>query len=58
MVALMDTREQLAHDLWLSKQVDTAFKKLNAGDCVLISHQNAKTQMKARKMKIRNKNSK
>jgi len=54
----MDTREQLAHDLWLSKQVDAAFKKLNAGDCVLISHEDAKTQMKARKMKIRNKVSK
>jgi len=49
----MDTREKLAHDLWLSKQVDAAIKKLNAGDCVLISHQNAKTQMKAQKMKIR-----
>lgn len=54
----MNTREQLAHDLWLSKQVNAAFKKLNAGDCVLITHEDAKAQMKARKMKIRNKNSK
>lgn len=51
-------RKVMAHDQWLSEQVNAAFEKLNAGDSEFISHEDAKTQMEARKMKIRNKTGK
>ncbi|XOV80751.1 MAG: damage-inducible protein J [Aestuariibacter sp.] len=48
-------RQAMTHDQWLTEQVNAAFEKLNAGDSEFVTHEEAKTHMEARKMKIRNK---
>ncbi|HIF9173416.1 TPA: damage-inducible protein J [Photobacterium damselae] len=47
-------RKVLSHDAWLTEQVNLAFEKYDQGKSVFIEHQVAKSQMKERKAKIRN----
>ncbi|MBL4761475.1 MAG: damage-inducible protein J [Gammaproteobacteria bacterium] len=49
-----EQRKSMAHDLWLSEQINTAFDKLDNGKANFIEHDEAKIQMEARKIKIRN----
>jgi len=49
-----EQRQSMAHDAWLTEQVNAAFDKLDSGKANFIEHDKAKTQMQARKMKIRN----
>ncbi|QEQ97516.1 damage-inducible protein J [Neptunomonas concharum] len=46
-------RKALAHDAWLTEQVDLAFKKFNSGEASFIDHDSAKARMAERKAKIR-----
>lgn len=47
-------RKAMAHDIWLTEQINTAFDKFDNGKACFIEHNEAKAQMEARKMKIRN----
>lgn len=47
-------RKALNHDLWLTEQVNMAFEKFDAGDSNFIEHETAKSEMEARKARIRN----
>ena len=47
-------RKALNHDRWLTEQVNQAFEKYDAGDCHFIEHKTAKSEMEARKARIRN----
>jgi antitoxin component of RelBE/YafQ-DinJ toxin-antitoxin module len=49
-----EQRKCMTHDLWLTEQVNAAFDKFDSGKSNFIEHDTAKTQMEARKMKIRN----
>ena len=44
----------MTHDLWLTEQINAAFDKIDSGKANFIEHNEAKTQMEARKNKIRN----
>ena len=46
-------RKSLAHDEWLTKQVNQAFDKLESGDASFVDHQTAKARMAEFKNKIR-----
>jgi len=47
-------RKAMTHDAWLTEQVNAAFEKFDSGKAVFIEQQDAKTQIEARKSKIRN----
>lgn len=47
-------RKVLSHDAWLTEQVNFAFDKLDAGKAAFIDSTSAKSEMEARKAKIRN----
>lgn len=47
-------RKAMAHDTWLTEQVDQAFKKLDAGEAVFVEHGGAQKRMAERKANIRN----
>jgi len=49
-----EQRKLMTHDLWLTEQINAAFDKFDSGKSNFIEHDVAKTQMEARKMKIRN----
>jgi len=49
-----EQRKTMAHDLWLTEQINAAFDKFDSGKANFIEHDEAKTQMEARKNKIRN----
>ncbi len=49
-----EQRKSMTHDLWLTEQINAAFDKFDSGKANFIEHNEAKTQMEARKMKIRN----
>jgi len=49
-----EQRKFMTHDLWLTEQINAAFDKFDSGKSNFIEHDVAKTQMEARKMKIRN----
>lgn len=49
-----EQRKSMTHDLWLTEQINAAFDKFDNGKANFIEHDEAKTQMEARKMKIRN----
>jgi antitoxin component of RelBE/YafQ-DinJ toxin-antitoxin module len=49
-----EQRKCMTHDLWLTEQINAAFDKFDSGKSNFIEHDVAKTQMEARKMKIRN----
>lgn len=49
-----EQRKCMTHDLWLTEQVNAAFDKFDNGKSNFIEHDAAKTQMEARKLKIRN----
>ncbi len=49
-----EQRKCMTHDLWLTEQINAAFDKFDSGKSNFIEHNVAKTQMEARKMKIRN----
>jgi antitoxin component of RelBE/YafQ-DinJ toxin-antitoxin module len=49
-----EQRKCMTHDLWLTEQINAAFDKFDNGSSNFIEHDVAKTQMEARKMKIRN----
>ncbi|RDV24551.1 damage-inducible protein J [Alteromonas aestuariivivens] len=48
-------RKVIMHDQWLTEQVNAAFDKLEGGQSEFVNHEEAKLDMEARKMKIRNK---
>ncbi len=48
-----EQRKSMTHDLWLTEQINAAFDKFNSGKANFIEHDEAKTQMEVRKMKIR-----
>lgn len=47
-------RKKLTQDTWLTDQLNQAFEKLDSGNASFADHHTAKTQMAARKAKIRN----
>jgi antitoxin component of RelBE/YafQ-DinJ toxin-antitoxin module len=49
-----EQRKSMTHDLWLTEQINAAFDKLDNGTSNFIEHDKAKSQMEARKNKIRN----
>ena len=49
-----EQRKSMTHDLWLTEQINAAFDKFDSGKASFIGHNEAKTQMEARKNKIRN----
>jgi len=49
-----EQRKTMTHDLWLTEQINAAFDKFDSGKANFIEHNEAKTQMQARKNKIRN----
>ena len=49
-----EQRKSMTHDLWLTEQINAAFDKFDNGKASFIEHNEAKTQMEARKNKIRN----
>ncbi|WP_440875760.1 damage-inducible protein J [Thalassotalea sp. PLHSN55] len=49
-----EQRKSMSHDAWLSEQINAAFDKVDSGEAQFIEHDDAKAQMEARKMKIRN----
>ena len=49
-----EQRKSMTHDLWLTEQINAAFDKFDSGKANFIEHDEAKTQMEARKIKIRN----
>lgn len=46
-------RKAMAHETWLTEQVNQAFEKLNSGRSVFVEHDRAKSNMAERKAKIR-----
>lgn len=48
-------RKALSHDTLLTKQVNLAFEKLDAGKSTFIKHERAQSSMAERKAKIRDK---
>lgn len=53
-----EQRKTMAHDLWLAEQINAAFDKFDSGKANFIEHNEAKSQMDARKNKIRNRDNK
>ena len=49
-----EQRKSMAHDLWLTEQINAAFDKFDSGKANFIEHNEAKNQMEVRKNKIRN----
>lgn len=49
-----EQRKSMSHDAWLSEQINAAFNKFDNGKANFIKHDDAKSQMEARKAKIRN----
>ena len=49
-----EQRKSMRHDLWLTEQINAAFDKFESGKANFIEQDKAKTQMEARKNKIRN----
>jgi len=50
-----EQRKSISHDTWLLEEVNAAFEKFDAGEANFVKHNDAKNQMEARKIKIRNK---
>jgi len=50
-----EQRKTISQDSWLLEEVNAAFEKFDAGEANFVEHDDAKNQMEARKMKIRNK---
>jgi antitoxin component of RelBE/YafQ-DinJ toxin-antitoxin module len=48
-----EQRKSMTHDIWLTKQINAAFDKFDNGKTSFIEHNEAKSQMEARKNKIR-----
>lgn len=48
-------RKAMAHETWLTKQVNQAFEKLNSSKSVFVEHDQAKSRMAEHKAKIRGK---
>ena len=46
-------RKLMTHDQWLTEQVNAAFEKLASGDGEFITHEDAKSEIEARKERIR-----
>ncbi|MDO8907808.1 MAG: type II toxin-antitoxin system RelB/DinJ family antitoxin [Pseudohongiella sp.] len=47
-------RRLMSHDVWLSEQINSAFEKLDSGQAVFLSNDEAKSSMAEFKAKIRN----
>ena len=47
-------RKDMTHYQWLTEQVDTAFCNLEIGQTEFVSHDEARSDMEARKSRIRN----
>jgi antitoxin component of RelBE/YafQ-DinJ toxin-antitoxin module len=52
-----EQRKTITHDVWLTEQINAAFDKFDNGKACFVEHDEAKTQMEARKVKIRNRDS-
>lgn len=50
---LAEQQARLAHDAWVTKQVDKAFEKIDSGRAVFIEHSAAMAMFEERKTKIR-----
>ena len=48
-----EQRKSMSHDSWLTEQIKTAFDKFDNGKANFIVHDEAKSEMEARKQKIR-----
>ncbi|MCD8475237.1 MAG: type II toxin-antitoxin system RelB/DinJ family antitoxin [Shewanella fodinae] len=48
-----EQRKILSHDAWLTEQVNMAFEKLDSGNAVFHTHEQAQKRMAERKAKIR-----
>ncbi|ACQ93423.1 transcriptional regulator, CopG family [Tolumonas auensis DSM 9187] len=48
-----EQRKIMAHDAWLTEQVNMAFEKLDSGNAVFLTHEQAQKRMAERKAKIR-----
>ena len=46
-------RARLAHDAWVTQQIDNAFEKIDSGSAVFIEHSAAMAMFEERKAKIR-----
>ncbi len=46
-------RQAQSHDTWLTEQVNQAFAKLEAGEAVFYTHEQAKARLEERKAKLR-----
>lgn len=49
-------RKIISQDAWLTRQVDQAFARLDAGEASFVDHQSAKSRMAEYKAKIRDRN--
>lgn len=49
-----EQRKCMTHDVWLTEQINAAFDKFDSGKALFIEHDEAKSQMEARKAKVRN----
>lgn len=52
---VIQQHKAVAHDQWLSEQVNAAYSKIESGQSEFISHKKASLDMEARKANIRNK---
>ncbi len=48
-----EQRKIMSHDAWLTEQVNMAFEKLDSGNSVFLTHEQAQKRMAERKAKIR-----
>jgi len=46
-------RARMAHDAWVTQQIDNAFEKIDSGSAVFIEHSAAMAMFEERKAKIR-----
>jgi len=49
-----EQRKTMTHDSWLTEQINAAFDKIDSGKANFIEDNEAKSEMEARKNKIRN----
>lgn len=46
-------RKTLAHDAWLTQQINLAFERYDSGKAEFVDHESAKSRMEAHKARIR-----
>ena len=48
-----EQRKIMSHDTWLTEQVNMAFEKIDSGNAVFFTHEQAQKRMAERKAKVR-----